>query len=187
MTTELLPKCMHKKHGSYYFVTGNRWIRLGKSLGDASVRMAAIQGGEALLLPPVAKSGAVDWLDDSFRKMLTNSRGRAKKQGLEHSLTMDELRAIAASGRYCCAVTGMLFSNEKLEASNTRPFFPSIDRIDSKMGYVARNCRLVSVAANYAMNAWGETILTKMSVAHLRKQGYVLRQSKKSNENSRLS
>ena len=185
---EILPVGMQKKHGSYYFVAAlgdkRKWIRLGKSFGDACNRMQAIKNGSADVLPPARTSDEKDWLTDSFRIMLSNSRGRARKQGLEHTLTMDDLREIANEGRYCCAVTGMLFSNEKIGHSGTRPFFPSIDRIESQKGYVKGNCRLVIVLANYAMNSWGEEIFTKIAVAHLRKRGYAVRSSKSVRESA---
>lgn len=174
---ELLPKYMHKKNGAYYFVaavgTKRKWIRLSRNLVEACARMAEIQSGNAEILPP--RDDGKDWLNDSFRIILSNSRGRAKKLGIEHTLTKLDLQTIASQSRYCCAVTGMLFSNEKVGHSGTRPFFPSLDRKDSKKGYTPDNCRLVTVVANYAMNAWGVEILTKIAIAHLRNIGFSVR------------
>lgn len=49
-----------------------------------------------------------------------------------------------------------------------RPFMPSIDRTNSAKGYTAGNCRLVCVAANFAMNEWGQGVLHKLAVAYVK-------------------
>lgn len=173
---EKLPAGVYKKHSAYYVVTQNKWVRLGKTLGESLTRLEAFRAGRAQILPP--KNGK-DWLEVAFRVILANSKGRAKKIGLEHTVTMADLKQLAADSRYCCAVTGLMFSNEKQGKSKTRPFFPSLDRKDSSKGYTPDNCRLVSVVANYAMNAWGEEMLTTIAVAHLKEKQKSLRRSKK--------
>ncbi len=170
-----LPKHMHYKHGAYYYVKNRRWIRVGTTIGEASLRISDIQNGRAEIAPPGTNGS--DWLVKGFRVILSNSRGRAKKAGIEHTLTVADLQDLAKEARHCCAVTGILFSNERIGHAGTRPFFPSVDRKDSRAGYTKENCRLVCVVVNYAMNSWGQEILTKISVAHLKKLGYSVRQS----------
>lgn len=164
---------MHKKHGGYYYVKGGKWLGLGRILPAACVSLSSIINGTGIILPP--KRGERDWLSASLMVIISNSRGRAKKLGMDHSLTLDQLQAIAASQGYCCSVTGLLFSNEKIGHANSRPYFPSLDRKDSSKGYTPDNCRLVSIAANYAMNAWGEDVFTKIATAHIRKNRKTLR------------
>lgn len=45
------------------------------------------------------------------------------------------------------------------------PYSPSIDRIDSRIGYTKSNCRIVCVAANYAMNEWGDSVLRELALS----------------------
>ncbi len=47
------------------------------------------------------------------------------------------------------------------------PWAPSVDRIDSSKGYVPGNVRLVCVAANLAMNEWGEDVLARVARAYV--------------------
>jgi hypothetical protein len=43
------------------------------------------------------------------------------------------------------------------------PFSPSIDRIDTVGGYTTDNVRLVCVAANFALNQWGDDVLRRLA------------------------
>jgi len=59
-----------------------------------------------------------------------------------------------------CAVSGQPFTLEPLNGK--RPYAPSIDRINSAIGYVPGNTRIVCVAVNYAMNVWGESVIWRL-------------------------
>jgi hypothetical protein len=50
------------------------------------------------------------------------------------------------------------------------PFRPSIDRIDSSVGYVVGNCRVVLVAVNIAMSTWGEGLFLRIARAAVERQ-----------------
>lgn len=55
-----------------------------------------------------------------------------------------------------CAVTGKQFSNEKIGTGRAkRALAPSLDKIDPDGYYTSKNCRLVAVAVNFAINSWG--------------------------------
>ncbi|WP_295403742.1 hypothetical protein [uncultured Thiocystis sp.] len=56
-------------------------------------------------------------------------------------------------------------SKDTLGYSTKRPWMPSVDRIDSRLGYTPDNIRLVTVAANLAMGTWGDEVLYKMADA----------------------
>lgn len=60
--------------------------------------------------------------------------------------------AIRSGGR--CEVSGLPFSFEV--HGKRKPFAPSIDRVDSSVGYTPENTRLVCYAVNVAMNCWGD-------------------------------
>ena len=51
------------------------------------------------------------------------------------------------------------------------PWAPSIDRIDNSKGYEAGNVRMVCVAANFAMNAWGEEALYELAASMVAHKG----------------
>lgn len=50
----------------------------------------------------------------------------------------------------------------RVVSKGRRPLAPSIDRIDSSLGYTRQNCRIVCAAVNYAMNVWGEDVLWRL-------------------------
>lgn len=66
-----------------------------------------------------------------------------------------------------CALTGIQFDCNFGSAYSRRPWAPSLDRIDSKIGYVEGNCRLVCVAVNTALNEWGLDVLRTIAEALL--------------------
>ena len=69
-----------------------------------------------------------------------------------------------------CAVTGLEYSEKKVGSGQAkRAFAPSIDKIDPSGIYELENCRLVMVAINFALNAWGLEVyldLAKAAVRH---------------------
>lgn len=63
-----------------------------------------------------------------------------------------------------CAVSGLEFRNTAVGNGRARhPFMPSLDQIEPGKGYTADNVRLVCVAANFAMNAWGLDTLIQVA------------------------
>jgi hypothetical protein len=113
-------------------------------------------------------------IDKLVRAALKRARQRARRDGIEFTLTTEDLNALweACEGR--CAVSGLPFSLDTfVDALVKHPFAPSIDRKDSSKGYTLKNTRLVCTAANFAMNQWGAEVLRRVSrgvVAKERKQ-----------------
>lgn len=64
-----------------------------------------------------------------------------------------------------CQVSGIEFNDFRPLGSTKRPWYPSIDRIDSRKPYTAENCRVVCVAVNVAMGEWGIGVLTAIAKA----------------------
>lgn len=85
-------------------------------------------------------------LDFNYRlQMLINaSKQRAKNKNRDHSITVEDIKAIYPSDG-CCPIFGM-----KLEFNNAgfRENSPSIDRIDSTKGYTPNNIQIISWKAN---------------------------------------
>lgn len=99
------------------------------------------------------------WAKDLYHA----ARVRAAKKGVPFSITQDDLAALvdAANGR--CTISSIPFEFDKQGHRVKRPFAPSMDRIDHRQGYVHGNVRFVCVAANVAMNVWGEAALRRLA------------------------
>ena len=81
-----------------------------------------------------------NWKHQPSLAMLNNSKQRAKRSGLEHSLLLEDI----VIPDYC-PVLGI-----KLETGDRKEHFnaPSIDRIDNTKGYHKDNIMIMSVKAN---------------------------------------
>lgn len=95
-----------------------------------------------------------DWVAYQYRE----ARNRAKKRGIAFKMSPTDFRDVYWDSDGVCAVTGVPFSFEKYPNAFRRPYVPSVDRIDSKVGYTRKNSRLVLACVNIAMNEWGEDV-----------------------------
>jgi hypothetical protein len=82
--------------------------------------------------------------DYRLQMLINASKQRARLKGREHSINVDDLKAIYPKNG-CCPIFGM-----KLEFNSAgfRENSPSIDRIDSQKGYTKDNIQIVSWKAN---------------------------------------
>jgi hypothetical protein len=73
-----------------------------------------------------------------------------------------------------CLLSGIPFSPEPFfnDSLVTRPFAPSLDRLNGAWGYQRDNVRLVCTIANFAMNRWGETVLFQLAQGIVAHQGF---------------
>lgn len=101
-------------------------------------------------------------------RIASQSRKRAKRSGIEFALTTDDVILLLQRSEGRCELTGIYFDLTEA-GGNRRPWHPSLDRIDSKGGYSLDNCRIISVAANLAMNEWGEGALKALAHGYLSK------------------
>ena len=105
--------------------------------------------------------------DYSYRlQMLINaSKQRAKNKNREHSITIEDIKAIYPTDG-CCPIFGM-----KLEFNNAgfRENSPSIDRVNSAKGYTPDNIQIISWKAN-RIKGYASTQELEMLLAYL-KQG----------------
>ncbi len=99
-----------------------------------------------------------------LRKVLNRARGRARVRTLDFDVDMAHLLSLWREQKGRCAVSGLSFTEEwKGESFVKTPFGPSLDRIDSSKGYMQENVRLVCMAANFALNQWGDDILRRLA------------------------
>jgi hypothetical protein len=94
------------------------------------------------------------WASKAFHA----ARYRAKKAEMPFTLVRADMISmlVRAGGR--CEVSGLPFTIDRFSAAMRRPFVPSLDRIDSSLGYTAENCRLVLFAINVALSDWGADV-----------------------------
>lgn len=153
-----LPRHVYCKRGTYYFVRGNKWVKIGCNEAEAianapDIFYKTVENHEQIL--------------HYAMRLVAIARNNAKgRRGIPFSLTKEDMKSMLDRCGWKCSVTSTPFSLEKI--ANQRPYAPSIDRINCNEGYHAENCRIVCVAANYAMNVWGEGVLRKIAGHMLR-------------------
>lgn len=79
-------------------------------------------------------------LVDRARSMF-KSANRRKDKGTEFDIDLPFILAKLDKG--ICEVTGIAFNYDKPSGESTNKFAPSIDRIDSSVGYIKNNVRVV--------------------------------------------
>lgn len=160
-----LPKCVYFKHGAYYFVKAAKWHFLTKDRDGVNEQLRlrfGILDGEvpAGKIDAKSRSALDSYMTNVLARARQNAKGRSRIR--EFTLTSEEVVHMIRSVKYRCSVTGTPLSLQVMSADGRKPFAPSIDRIDNARGYTADNCRIVCLAANIAMNTWGEDILLTM-------------------------
>lgn len=105
-------------------------------------------------------------LPPEIKQLYRTAQKNSAIRGIPFDLTNDEFATVWERSHGKCTVTGLEFDLRKAKVFNQRrPFFPSLDRLDSSIGYTYDNCRFVCIAVNYAMNQWGENVFLKICEA----------------------
>jgi hypothetical protein len=116
---------------------------------------------EKLGAPKVSQSP----MERCVRTMVSFAQKNAKKREIVWTINAEHVFSILKKQNGVCAVSGIEFEIDHAPGQKRRPFAPSLDRIDSKRGYVRGNVRVVCVIANLAMNEWGHDALFKLASA----------------------
>jgi hypothetical protein len=98
-------------------------------------------------------------------RIYVKAKENAKARGIEFSINRDHVVMLFGKAGNRCQITGIPFNAFRPVGSTKRPWFPSLDRIDSSKGYTLDNCRMVCVAVNFAMGEWGEWVLRAIAEA----------------------
>jgi hypothetical protein len=105
------------------------------------------------------------WLRVAERLAANTRSGRFRKRGVvppTQTFTKTEALHLLLAQNYRCAVSGSYFTHDAFDTP-TGPFQPSVDRIDSLLGYEPGNLRIVCLLVNLAMSTWGEDPLHKIA------------------------
>jgi hypothetical protein len=120
-----------------------------------------------------ADETAEDWRAIA-KALCARHRWHAKSRSIPFNLSAHHVYAAMKDTDFRCAVSGVPFQRSKafrrdqskFSPNGSRdPWSPSIDRIESRHGYVHDNVRVVCLAANLAMNQWGYDTLLRLSKA----------------------
>lgn len=161
------------RHGEtkyYYRKEQSGRVRLPDEYGTteflAAYSIAAVGG-----IPEVAKNDLFSRrrvrTNLALRRSLEGCKARAKARWRDFELTADFIERLAKEQNYRCAITGIPFDlKSKMAEGRRNPFAPSIDRIDSRGGYVEANVRIVALAVNIMLADWGEPILRQVMEAY---------------------
>jgi len=106
---------------------------------------------------------AIELTREEFTNIHHKAKENARQRGIEFALHRDQVVLLYGKSGGYCQVTGITFNRFRPAGSTKRPWYPSLDRIDSSKPYTFDNCRLVCVAANFAMGEWGEWVLKALS------------------------
>ena len=111
-----------------------------------------------------------------LKAVLSRARRSARSRNLTIEVDLEFLRSLWEAQQGCCAVSGLAFTDEQHEEAFVKtPFAPSLDRIDSSKGYMKGNARLVCMAANFALNQWGDEVLRRLAHGVVEKEREVHR------------
>ena len=97
---------------------------------------------------------------------IRQAKGRSPRSGREWGLEFSDAAFFLKRQDYKCAVSGVPFSLESVGLAKTRPYAPSVDRIDSSKGYVLDNVRFVCMSVNFLMNSWGDEVYKRVARPH---------------------
>ena len=89
--------------------------------------------------------------------MLTWVRARAARAGMPFDLSQEWIAARIRDG--VCEVSGIKLELSKPNGARFHPWAPSVDRINSRDGYVQSNCRVVCWIYNMAKSEWTDDIV----------------------------
>lgn len=107
--------------------------------------------------------------------MLYMAKRRAAKRGHPFELDVTWVLTQLVQNRYRCAKTGIhLRLAHPVTGKSLNAFAPSIDRVDSSLGYTPENCQLVCLIYNHAKNTYSEDDLLKFAVGVLTHESIVL-------------
>lgn len=154
---EPLPPKVHRRHGRFFFVHQNKWHPLGQTVNQS--KPLYLKLAEQFAIPVVHR--------EFLTALYSKTRSRAKRIGREFNFPPEEFESLWERTGGRCMLTGIKFDVGNAPGHRRRPWVPSVDRIDSKLGYVPGNVRIVCCAINTALSEWGEVTFRKLAEGYL--------------------
>ena len=138
----------------------------------AAEQLEADELSKFMFRPPEANweeyvRGLVDDKTSWLYRTTARSRNRAKTDKSKHTITPEFLAKLMLKSGGRCAVTGVRFTVDAETNGKKRPFYHSIDRINSDLGYTTSNVRIVCIAVNVAMLNWGDAVFEKIATGYV--------------------
>lgn len=162
------------KSGIWVYVKGSGKYRITKSTKQRDYDKAVTVAKRIHTLTIIEGESIATNDSKKYAEIYRNCRKNSKQRNIDFSLSEDDMRILVTRAGGRCEVTGIVFQKIPNMAQKVKqPFFPSIDRIDSSKGYSLDNCRLVCVAANFALNTWGDWVLMELMRAMHIKHGKI--------------
>src|SRR3972149_2816888 len=93
-----------------------------------------------------------------------NAKRRAKVENVEFSITKEWIKSVLESGK--CQITGLSFAF----GNGRRPWMPSLDRLNSKLGYTINNVQIVVWLYNAAKAEFSHEDVMTLAKALISKQ-----------------
>lgn len=120
-----------------------------------------------------AKLTATDSVEGTLKRLLSGMRHRAKKRGLECTVTSDFMIDMLKEQQGRCAQTGVALE-PSLGGGYARrnPYLVTVDRIDSRRGYVEDNVQLVSNMYNTCKGVHEDSEVLDFAITLLKNKGY---------------
>jgi hypothetical protein len=125
----------------------------------------------AIVAKLIENAGYGPWRysDAWAKKVFYDARSRATMKSRDFSLALDDLKLLAEKSRGACALTRLPFivaRDPRYDRAN--PFTPSLDRVDSSLGYTPENIRLICLCVNIALSNWGEGVFSLMAKGYVK-------------------
>lgn len=107
----------------------------------------------------------------TLKKIHSGAQRRAWRNGIDFTLPPDHVEDLWRRQGGCCAVSGISFNFKRFDHALVKhPSAPSLDRIDSRLGYRPENARLVCTCVNFGMGQWGEEVLRRVAQGMFKKE-----------------
>lgn len=163
-----LPKyCYRRGRKGYIYFVRYTFIRRMPDIDSKNfdlIYQRTLQEHDDLVIAPDAKASDGRMIkktevDKHFAILERGAKQRAKKSGRDYTLPKSW-----GAGQYfrqngCCALSGV---HMRKPIDPWDPYGPSIDRIDSELGYTPENCQLVALQINRAKNSISEEEFVRM-------------------------
>lgn len=132
--------------------------RVQEHLEEMTALGLSVVSGEAAAAAAIRQAA----LHKHARSLVRSAKHRAAVRNLPMQLTTDDIATRLEVCDFRCEVTGIPFDLTLGRDRWRGPFRPSLDRIDSRLGYTVENFRLVCVVVNAALGEWGDIVFWQM-------------------------